>query len=81
MDREILRQIDQVEELLEPYQPEKIDDEVLVCECFCVSAADIRQTLDEAKVVDLDLLQKHFSLGLGCGSCLKKKDYWIDKIF
>lgn len=75
MDREFLRQIDSIEELL---TVEKLEDDVLICECFCVSVKDIRETC--AEQVDLPLLQDQFSLGLGCQSCLKNKDSWIDKI-
>lgn len=76
MDREFLRQIDSLDDLL---ADEKLEDEVLICECFCVSVKDIRETC--AGKVDLELLQDQFSMGLGCQSCLKRKDSWIHKIF
>jgi NAD(P)H-nitrite reductase large subunit len=78
MDREILRLIDDVDELI-VRPPEKLDDDDLICECFCVSAGDIR-TLCETEV-DLRIIQEKFRLGLGCQSCLKSKDDWMNRIF
>jgi NAD(P)H-nitrite reductase large subunit len=76
MDKEFLRQIDSVHELV---PSEKLEDETLICECFCVSAGDIRKTcLNE---VDLELLQNRFNLGHGCQGCLKSIDSWSNKIF
>jgi NAD(P)H-nitrite reductase large subunit len=77
MDKDFLLQIENVGELLSQTF-EKLDDETLICECFCVSAKDIRE-LCQAHV-DLDLLQDHFGLGQGCTSCLKNKESWIEKI-
>lgn len=78
MDKDFLHQIENVDELI-PRPEEKLDDETLICECFCVSALDIRETC--TNFVDLDLLKKRFNLGEGCQSCLKNKDTWINKIF
>jgi NAD(P)H-nitrite reductase large subunit len=78
MDKEFLRLIDTVDELI-PRTTEKLDDEVLICECFCVSVADIRELCSTH--VDLDLVRDRLNLGSGCQSCLNRKDDWIDKIF
>lgn len=78
MDKEFLRLIETVDELI-PRPIEKLDDEALICECFCVSAGDIRDVC--SKEIDLDLLKDRLNLGSGCQSCLKRKDDWIDKIF
>ena len=78
MDKDFLTQIDQVDELIS--STEKLDDEVLICECFCVNVADIRDTCQEG-VFDLELMQKIFCIGKGCGSCLKNIDTWVNKIF
>ena len=80
MDRDLLREIDQVEDYL-PDEPEHLDDEILICECFCVSVKDIRQEFEETGKVDVQLLQDRFSLGHGCQSCMKRIDSWINKIF
>ena len=80
MDKEFLSQIDRVEELLTP-QAEKLDDEVLICECFCVSVGDIREACKEHGSFDLKTVQDNFSLGLGCQSCIKQIDSWAHKIF
>lgn len=78
MDKDFLLQIENVDEYLSQTF-EKLDDETLICECFCVSAKDIRELCQTH--VDLDLLQDHFGLGQGCTSCLKNKESWINKIF
>ena len=58
-----------------------IDDEVLICECMCVSAGDIREFLNSTKTVNLDDLQNDLKLGSGCSSCVKSFSQWKDKIF
>ena len=78
MDKDFLLQIENVNELVSDAF-EKLDDETLICECFCVNAKDIRELCESH--VDLDLLQDHFGMGQGCTSCLKRKDSWVDKIF
>lgn len=79
IDNDFINQINQVSELFN--STEKIDDEILICECFCVSALDIRQACAHLGKVDVSLLQTNLSLGHGCQGCLKRLDYWIDKIF
>ena len=78
MDKEFLRLIENVEELI-PESTEKLGDDVLICECFCVSVKDIKDLC--ADKVDLELLQSHFNLGQGCQSCMKSFDSWSKKIF
>jgi len=80
MDKEFLSQIDRVGDLLTS-ETEKLADDVLICECFCVSAFDIRQVCATNQVVDLVTLQENFNLGLGCQSCLKNLESWSSKIF
>lgn len=81
MDKEFLRQIDQANELLADSKPDHIPDDVLICECFCVSALDIRNVCSELGMVDVDLLQETMDLGRGCQSCLKRIDSWVNNIF
>jgi bacterioferritin-associated ferredoxin len=78
MDKEVLGQIESLGDLI-PQRKELLQDEVLVCECFSVSAQDIRSVCNLE--VDLKLLKDKFGFGEGCTSCLKLKDQWIDKIF
>jgi NAD(P)H-nitrite reductase large subunit len=78
MDKEFLRLIESVDELI-PQARERLDDDVLICECFCVNVGDIR-SLCENKV-DVDLLKDQLNLGGGCQGCLKRIDSWVDKIF
>ena len=80
MDKEFLIQIDRMGDLI-PEAEEKLDDEVLICECFCVSAFDVRDAFADTKIVDVQLLQDTLNLGHGCQSCMKNKDTWINKIF
>jgi NAD(P)H-nitrite reductase large subunit len=78
MDKEFLSQIDQLQDLI----PEDLlQDEVLICECFCVSVADIRSACGNEKIVDVAKLESKFGLGTGCQSCLKRTGTWIHNIF
>lgn len=79
MDKEFLRQIDRLDELLP--STEKLDDDVLICECFCVNVADIRQVCHENQAFDLKLVEDNFHLGQGCQGCLKRINTWVNKIF
>lgn len=81
MDKEFLRQIDQADELLAQSLPEKLADETLICECFCVNVRDIREACAGQGEVDLDLLRRKFSMGEGCQSCMKAASEWVNKIF
>ena len=58
-----------------------IKDEVLICECMCISAKEIREFFDNNQVVELETLKKELKLGSGCGSCVKSFSDWKDKIF
>jgi NAD(P)H-nitrite reductase large subunit len=68
-------------DILDLKEKNLLDDEVLICECFCVNARDIRNTFDDKAMIDVEILKKNFGFGEGCRSCLKNKDIWIDKIF
>ncbi len=81
MDKEFLRQIDQASELLTQTGPEKLADDVLICECFCVNVRDIRNACAEHGEVNLDLLRNRFSSGGGCQSCVRAAPEWANKIF
>ncbi|HLW58050.1 MAG TPA: (2Fe-2S)-binding protein [Bacteriovoracaceae bacterium] len=77
-EEEFIQLIDEIGDLLSPN--DLLDDDILICECFCVNVADIRHLFQDSKTVDLDALAKAYGLGQGCQSCLKRKD-WIDRIF
>jgi NAD(P)H-nitrite reductase large subunit len=79
IDKDFLSQIDRVDELISLI--EKLDDDVLICECFCVNTGDIREVCQSLKAFDLKTVQESFNLGLGCQGCLKKIDTWVNKIF
>ena len=79
MDKEILSQIDRVDELIS--STEKLDGEVLICECFCVNVADIRDVCRHTQAFDLKTVQDKFNLGQGCQGCLKEIDTWVNKIY
>lgn len=81
MDKEFLRQIDQASELLTQVASEKLTDDVLICECFCVNVRDIREACSGTGEVNLEVLREGFSLGEGCKSCVKAAPDWINKIF
>lgn len=63
----------------ETFAPTKLEQDYLVCECFCVSVADIREVCKDE--VDLELLKNEYSFGQGCQSCLKNRDHWCHLIF
>ena len=79
MDEEFLSQIDQVAELIST--TEKLDEDVLICECFCVNVGDIKEVCQSLKNFDLKTVQDSFNLGYGCQGCLKRIDTWVYKIF
>jgi len=81
MDKEFLRQVDQADEFLTQNLPEKLTDDVLICECFCVNVRDIREACAELGEVNLDLLRTRFSMGEGCQGCMKSASEWMNKIF
>ena len=81
MDKEFLRQVDQASELLTQAASEKLSDDVLICECFCVNVRDIREACSGNGEVNLTTLRDSFSLGEGCTGCLKAAPDWINKIF
>jgi NAD(P)H-nitrite reductase large subunit len=58
-----------------------LNDDVLICECLCVSVADIRKFFNKNQNVDLEALRKEFHLGAGCSSCVRSFSQWKDQIF
>lgn len=58
-----------------------INDEVLICECMCVSARDIRNLFTTSESIELETLKDKFQLGAGCSSCVKSYSSWKNKIF
>jgi NAD(P)H-nitrite reductase large subunit len=79
MDKDFLNQIDRVDELVSI--TEKLEDETLICECFCVNVGDIKEVCHSLKAFDLKTVQDNFHLGLGCQGCLKRIDTWVNNIF
>ena len=80
-DKDFLSQIDRVQDLLGDKPKELLEDDVLICECFCVSVGDIREVCDETKLVDIEKLQQQFHFSQGCGTCMRRKNEWFDLIF
>jgi NAD(P)H-nitrite reductase large subunit len=76
---EILTAIENLHDFTEPNSNKKLDDEVIICECFCVNVADIRRI--QKNEVNIESLKKSFGLGNGCSSCLKTTHKWKNKIF
>ena len=81
MDKDFLRQIDELGAFAPSETAEKLDDDFLICECFCVSAGDIRMACGPTGKVNLEIIQHDLHLGQGCQGCLRRLDTWIDKIF
>ncbi len=78
MDKEFLSQIDGLGELI---PDPKLENEIIICECFCVNVADIRELCADQKQVDVNLLESTYSFGQGCQSCVKKIESWVHNIF
>lgn len=57
----------------------KPDDDLIICECLCISVEIIRDFFKK-NGTDLSLLSKELGLGSGCSSCLRSVDNWLDKI-
>lgn len=81
MDNDFFQQIDNVKDLFRVPSHDLLDEEVLICECFCVNVRDIRETCSASQTVDLQVLQEKLSLGHGCRTCIKNVEFWKDKIF
>ena len=77
MDKDFLHLIDSMNELI-PQNIEKLGDDDLICECFCVSTGMIREVCPDN--IDLNLLGQRLNLGNGCRSCIKRKEDWIYRI-
>ena len=57
----------------------KLDENLLICECMCISVGDIRETFKHNEPC-LDLLVSELGLGSACSTCLKSKGDWFNKI-
>jgi NAD(P)H-nitrite reductase large subunit len=79
MDKEFLSQIDRIDELIS--RSEKLEDDILICECHCVNVGDIKSVCANEQVFDLEKVQEKFDLGRGCQECLKRIDSWVNNIF
>ena len=79
MEKEILSQIDRIDDLIE--RSTKLEDEVLICECFCVSVADIRTACQEDGTFNQVKVQEAYNFGQGCSECLRRIDSWVHNIF
>lgn len=63
----------------ESLESEKLNDEVLICECMCISVGEIREHIRNGDV-NLSVLSQELMLGSGCSSCFKSFEQWKDKI-
>ena len=80
LDTEFLKQIDEFSENLESPK-ELLADEILICECNCISVADIRSQLSSPEELSEEILKSSLGLGSGCSSCLKSLSEWKNKVF
>ena len=58
-----------------------LENDHLICECFAVSAGDIRHAFSEQKWFTKELLSQCFQMGTGCKGCFKEFENWQNKIF
>ena len=75
---EFLEDIDNLTEFIDQSSNKKLDDETIICECFCVNVADIKAL--SLETIDFKILRDTFGLGTGCTSCIKNMDSWREKI-
>lgn len=75
MDDDFLDSIDNYYDLIADSDAIMQDDE-LICECFCVSLKDIKTCLNQYGHFNLEVLSKELQMGKSCGSCIKSADSW-----
>lgn len=80
MKEEFIHQIDCWKEMIAD-EEHKLEDEMLICECFCVSVGDIRNRFKNKNDFNLELIKSERGFSSGCTSCLKQLDEQLDKIF
>jgi len=80
MKRDLDHEISEAQDALSDWLSASLPDDALVCECYCVSALDIRQSLSPEQSIDLEVLREKFGLGSGCGRCLIEKETWVKQI-
>jgi NAD(P)H-nitrite reductase large subunit len=68
-------------EALREWEDPTLAEETLICECYCVSVLDIKQTCGATGSVDLELLGQEFGLGTGCGQCVNDFANWKNLVF
>lgn len=75
---------DELEMLLEARlqlgdQKQQWSDDLLICECMCISLGQIREIVGKNEV-NLTLLREQLGVGTGCSSCLKSFEQWKTRI-
>jgi NAD(P)H-nitrite reductase large subunit len=73
MKNDFERQIDQWRDIA-ICDNTNLSNEVLICECFCVSVGDIRKCFSSVEDFDAKVLEEKFGFSTGCSSCLKDID-------
>lgn len=68
-------------EALREWEQPTLAEETLICECYCVSVLDIKQTCSKTGPIDLELLQQTFGMGTGCGQCVNDFANWKNLVF
>ena len=81
MSEDIHAQIDKLDSYIEVDKCDQLPDDYLICECNCVSVADIKNEFTRIDDIDFELLKNKYLFGTGCQSCIKNKADWINKIF
>lgn len=71
----------EAQEALCEWEKSPLAEETLICECYCVSVLDIKQTCSETRSVDVELLRQTFGMGTGCGQCLRDIADWKNLVF
>ena len=80
MEDEDLELLAEARGILSSYvEVDKLDEDLLICECMCISVRDIRETF-KINGPSLDLLVSELGMGTACSTCLKSKEDWFNRI-
>lgn len=74
MNSDLDKDIREAQEALADWPMKPLDEDSVICECFCVSVSDIKETCPGS--LDLVLLRQTFGFGNGCGTCIKDLEKW-----
>lgn len=79
MDEDFLNTIDNYYDLIADNSNKMHDDE-LICECFCVSLKDIKAHMKHNGEICLEALKDELNMGKSCANCIKNASSWMKNL-